>query len=73
MNIICKTFEISMIVGGCVGFAYGFYKSVNNTQKCSLSTQLGLVMVNSCIMGAAGSVLGCLYPATIGVLIYRSF
>ena len=71
--MIYKTFEISMMVGGCVGFVYGFGQSLSNTRKCNLSTQLGVVMVNSCIMGVAGSVLGSLYPATIGVLIYRLF
>ena len=73
MEMIYKTFEISMIAGGCVGFAYGFGQSLSNTKKCTFTTQLGIVMVNSCIMGVAGSVLGSLYPATIGVLIYRLF
>ena len=73
MMLIYKTFEISMIVGGCVGFVYGFCQSAQNTKKCSLSTQLGIVIVNSCILGVAGSILGCLYPATIVVLVYRLF
>ncbi len=73
MMLIYKTFEISMIVGGCVGFTYGFCQSLSNTKRCSFSNQLGVVMVNSCILGVAGSVLGCLYPVTIGVLVYRLF
>ena len=71
MNFLVKPVLIIMKIGFLSGGTYGFVRSMENTKWSSLTNQIANAIVNVCIMGVGGAIIGLMTPISMGTFIYR--
>ena len=71
MHLLIKPVIIIMKIGFIAGGIYGFVRSMENTKWSSLTNQIANAIVNVCIMGVGGAIIGLMMPISVGAFIYR--
>ena len=71
MHLLIKPVIIIMKIGFIAGGIYGFVRSMENTKWSSLTNQIANAIVNVCIMGVGGAIIGLMMPISVGEFIYR--
>ena len=71
MHFLIQPSIIIMRVGFIIGGTYGFIRSLENTKWTSYTNQIANAIVNVCIMGVGGAVIGLMTPISVAAFIYR--